>query len=231
MKRGGAIVSVALAAGIILAGFVACEPVGPGHLLDLTSVQPDRINPAGSQKFSCSSGGACVTGDSTGKKTSGVIGSATGGSGVYGTSSNGAGVHGTSTSDGGAGVRGVATLYGVEGISEDTTGAYAGVFAVADKASTWIFEGYDTATGSTCTISPEAFLTCTGSIEVKSERLWHVTSGGQHVLAYASESTAQTLDDLGSARISSAASRTLRSTKRSPPQSIRAARSKSSSRR
>lgn len=144
-----------------------------------------------------------------GAKTFGVLGVGAGsnkdfGYGVYGNSFTGAGAHGTSTARGGSGVRGVSSgafQNGVVGVSTDETGRYAGVFAQADKATTWIFLGYDTATSVGCSIDPHADLACVGSINVRNERLRRVTSDGRQVLTYASESTSQSIDDVGSARL------------------------------
>jgi hypothetical protein len=203
-KQGRAIVAGTLAAGITFAGIVACEPSGGSHFSGLTAAQPERVSANGSQTFDCSTGAACVTGDSSGTKTSGVIGAAAGQPGVYGFSLTGAGVHGTSMANGGSGVRGVSSQsgqWGVYGLTEDQTGEYAGVWAEAVNTKTWIFEGFDSATGAGCGINPNADLSCSGSINVKSEHLKHVTSGGRPVLTYASESTAQALDEVGSARL------------------------------
>jgi hypothetical protein len=129
--------------------------VGVAIAISSLSIVRAEITPDRSKTFSCSSGTACVEGNSTGSKTWGVYGvsgSADGvhgvtsttngnsavagismgtsgnGRGVYGNSSNGAGVYGTSS--GGSGVEGhatssIAVFPGVYGVSKNGDGVFA----------------------------------------------------------------------------------------------------------
>jgi len=130
----------AIALGLVVA--VSCVGV----------VRAERAKPAGSIDKSCSSGTACVEGDSSGSTTWGVYGigssydgvhgvtsttsgnsavagisqGTTGdGNGVYGRSSNGPGVYGTSTSS-----------YGVYGVSSASNDNVSGIYAIM-KGNGW----------------------------------------------------------------------------------------------
>jgi hypothetical protein len=156
--------------------------------------------------------GTAVVGKTTGVNgNSGVAGSSNGtsgfGLGVYGFSSNGQGVYGVSTAPGAAGVAGYqlnefsSTGYGLYGESADTTGNFTVIYGQGDTSSTYLFDVRDSATSSSCVIDPYADLFCSGSTDVKTVRTRHLTSSGQHVLAYAAESASATLDDVGTARM------------------------------
>ena len=75
------------------------------------------------------------------------------------------------------------------------------IYAQGDSANTYIFEGFNTATGGYCHIDENGNLACSGSEDVKAVRTRHVNSGGQHVLAYAAESASAILDDVGTGRM------------------------------
>ncbi len=224
-------------------------------------VRAEHAHPASSVTYNCSSGTACIEGNSSGKKTwaiygvstadtaitgststtngnSGVAGISTGdtgvgghgvygrstdGQGVYGTSSYGQGVYGTSTYGDGvdgysagcfscnnpAGVAGYALDNGLisnnsgNGLyaeSADATGNFEVIGGGADNRATWLLY-LQSFTGGDCQIDPNANLTCTGSITGNSMGMLHVTSGHQRVLAYATESASETLEDVGTGRL------------------------------
>jgi hypothetical protein len=123
-------------------------------------VRAEHVNPDKSKTFSCSSGTACVEGNSTGSKTYGVYGvsssadgvhgvtssttqnsavagiaNGTTGSahGVYGRSSNGDGVFGTSTSANG--VYGTTDAFGSAGVRGVFTGGSSGGFGVMAESN------------------------------------------------------------------------------------------------
>jgi hypothetical protein len=221
--------------------------IAVGAVIAVTSfsiVRAEQASPDKAKKYACSSGTACVEGQSSGSKTWGVYGvgtvadgvhgvtSSTSGNsgtsgismattgsahGVYGRSSNGQGVYGTSSSNNGveghssgSGSSGVAGIQrgtssgsgdGVYAESADTSNFYEALEAKADSSNTYIFEGFNAATNGLCTIDYDAALACTGGAVVKTVRTRHVNAGGQHVLAYASESATATIEDVGSARM------------------------------
>jgi hypothetical protein len=200
-------------------------------LSSVNIVRAEHAKPDKAKKFSCNSGYACVEGRSSGSTTLGVYGSATSatgvfgttsatngnsgvvgssssgsglGYGVYGSSMNGDGVHGVSYAGGDSGVAGInENGYGGYFESNDTTGYYEALFALAFSSQTNIFAGYNEATGGGCYIDPGANLSCTGTIKGgQAVRVRHRNSGGQHVLTYASESATATIEDVGTARMS-----------------------------
>jgi hypothetical protein len=145
--------------------------------------------------------------------------------GVYGRSSNGQGVYGKSTSANGveghtsspmdfAGVAGYGDgdsglaetgVYGdggAMGVTGESSNGGVALVAFSDDTSTDIFAGSDSANNDYCIIDPKANLKCTGKITgKKSLRVQHRNSGGQQVLAYASESASPTIEDVGTARM------------------------------
>jgi hypothetical protein len=157
--------------------------------------------------------GTAVVGKTTGGNgNSGVAGINNGtsgaGLGVYGYAANGSGVYGISVADGSAGVAGYqlnefsSTGYGLYGETADATGTYPVIYGQGDTASTNLLDVRDNADGgSSCVIDPEADLLCSGVTEAKAVRARHLTSSGQHVLAYAAESASATLDDVGTAHM------------------------------
>ena len=135
-----------------------------------------------------------------------------GGAGVYGSSSSGPGLHGISQAS--QGVYGSSSSgYGDAGYSATGVGVYAEsadntrnvhastLYAQGDSVGTYLFTASNIANEQWCVIDPFANLYCTGSSETKTVRVRHVNSGGQHVLAYASESASATLEDFGTARL------------------------------
>jgi hypothetical protein len=221
-----------------------------------TVVRAEHAKPDKSKVYSCSSGTACLEGNSTGASTTGLYGIATtntgvlgtsaatngnsgvagistassgSGHGVYGRSSNGQGVYGSSsssngveghaTANAGLGVAGFSTASagagvagfqlntssnsgnGVHAESADTTGSWVALYGQGDNTETSLFTVFNTVTGGYCTVDPYGNLSCTGSTDVKTMRSHHLTSSGQHVLAYAAESASATLDDVGTARM------------------------------
>lgn len=125
-------------------------------------VRAERVKPAGSVSYSCSSGTACVEGNSSGSSTWGVYGVATSADGlhgvtsstngnsgasgistgssgsahgVYGRSSNGQGIYGTSSSDNG--IEGHSTATDKAGVAGYQLGTTTGGFGVqAESADT-----------------------------------------------------------------------------------------------
>lgn len=172
--------------------------------------------PLATKTYDCSSGTACVYGNSSGANTSGVSGisSATSGFsfGVKGTATRGTGVYGLSTSGGNAGVTGkqlnTSSNSGI-GVSAETTGSHESaiaLFAVSDGLPSGPFEelsflGENVANGADCYIDQNADLTCNSGMEARSLRLRHATRSGKTVSAYASESASASLSDVGTARL------------------------------
>jgi|HubBroStandDraft_4_1064222.scaffolds.fasta_scaffold00001_419 hypothetical protein len=195
------------------------------------SAQPSCVEGAASGKnvfgvWGKSSGGTGVQGDSTAtNKNSGVAGvnTATSGTGygVYGRSSNGPGVYGTSSVRNGieghasypgvAGVAGYGSSFGLYGSATEGAGMYAestayegyAILISANSVHTNIFAGENSNTGGNCVIDPDANLTCSGTIQGGADvSMRHRTSEGRHVLAYASQSATETIEDVGTARMS-----------------------------
>ncbi|HEV3089917.1 MAG TPA: hypothetical protein VGX91_00580 [Candidatus Cybelea sp.] len=165
-----------------------------------------------------SSGGFGVyaqTGSTQGN--SGVLGAAnatTGGAaGVSGVSyaSSGAGLagYGYDASPDGVygsgskrGVYGVGTQAGVVGAS-NSGGGY-GVWAISSTAAkgSYVLYAEGEGSGGVCSIDYDANLNCSGTIMGgQSVRTTHRTSAGRRVVAYASESTSQTIEDFGTAQM------------------------------
>lgn len=189
-------------------------------------VRAELANPDNLKISHCSSGKACVEGNSTGVNTWGVYGispndgvhgetrstigkaGVTGFSrgtsglatGVFGKSSNGEGVIGSSI----ARTSGV----GVAGFSDEGTGVNAesrgeaALRAHGDKEQTYIFIGTNSHHRSHCVIDPKANLDCTGTITggpaIESK---HRNAFGQRVLAYSPESATETIEDVGTAQM------------------------------
>jgi hypothetical protein len=146
---------------------------------------------------SSTNGGSGVSGVSTG--TSGSA------NGVYGKSSNGDGVYGTSSATGAAGVYGFFSGKGGAAIvaESNNTTSYPALEALGDKGSTTLFEAYNSPNNAGCVIDPLGNLTCSGDISGgPALRTQHRNSNGQHVITYASESAAATIEDVGTARMS-----------------------------
>jgi hypothetical protein len=130
----------------------------------------------------------------------GVYGLSTNNDGVYGLSTNSQGVYGVSTAS--AGVEGTSNTMGVLANSFDTTGSYSAVEAYAQEGKGPIFFGGNNVTLDSCFIDEDANLTCTGTISGSVVRTRHRNSTGRHVLSYASESASQTIEDVGTAKMS-----------------------------
>ncbi len=100
-------------------------------------VRAERVNPDKSKTYKCSSGTACLEGNSTGSSTWGV----------YGTGANADGVHGvTSSTNGNSGTSGISTgtsgsAHGVYGRSSNGQGVYG------TSSSNNGVEGHSTASG------------------------------------------------------------------------------------
>jgi hypothetical protein len=216
-------------------------------LSSLSIVRAEHVSPA--QVYTCSSGTACVEGNSTGnnatygvygeaanadgvhgvtastKGNSGVTGIATGTSGsahgVYGRSQNGDGVFGTTAAASGtnlAGVYGTGSI-GVYGISSNvgvvgtaTGGGGIGISAVAKGLGTALSVTGDGAGdlfiaenvangGGLCEIDYEGNLACSGTISGSSVLTRQRSNAGHRVLAYPSESSTATIEDVGTARL------------------------------
>lgn len=177
--------------------------------------------------FRCTTGRACVEGDSHGRWTLGVFGAGPN-DGVYGVTTatnNKAGVYGLSqaTSGFGNGVVGVSMSgnrvigsargahgTGVWGLSRNGDGvvaesAAAGEVALrahADNSDTAIFAGQNPANFAHCVIDPKANLSCTGNIRSDSGIQSTRRNGlGERVLTYTPESATATVEDVGTARM------------------------------
>ncbi|MBV8066415.1 MAG: hypothetical protein JO113_00450, partial [Candidatus Eremiobacteraeota bacterium] len=119
-------------------------------------VRAARYMPVNGITYTCSTGTACVEGNSTGKPW-----------GAYGNSSGGNGVEGQSSASAHAGVAGVnlgTQGYGVYGESADLSGKYAALFGQGDANATNLLRVYNRATGASCIVDPYASLTCTGNV-------------------------------------------------------------------
>ena len=220
-KPGRTAVAGALVLGIAVAAS-SVTIARAGHVF------PDKSK---SKTYSCSSGTACVEGNSTGSNTWGVYGVGTVGDGVHGvtsstngnsgttgistgTSGNGHGVYGRSSN--GDGVYGITTQndnstvgvygdagngWGLVGESADTSGDYAVIGGAGDKSATNLLVVRNNSTDGYCIIDPNANLSCTGVISGSDVRVRQQNSGGRHVLAYAPESASATIEDVGTARM------------------------------
>jgi hypothetical protein len=154
----------------------------------------EKFFPLASKVFNCSSGTACVTGNSSGSNTWGVYGAGTSNDGVhgvttstvgdsgvaglatatsghaygvYGNSKNGYGTYGTtSASYGYAGVEGAGSgnNFGVVATGNDSSGDYPVLYSDATNASTYIASFQSTANRTACVIDPVADLRCAGEI-------------------------------------------------------------------
>jgi hypothetical protein len=241
-------------------------PVALGAMLALTSLAIVRAEHAapdargGANKvFKCSTGEACVAGQSSGNAIYAVAGSSTTGSGVLGsTSSNGAvvGVFGSTTGYYGQNVGvyglsyGSAAVYGYQPNARDpyTLGAVegdspyaAGIFGnsddigngvtaestkgtalyaesgpgeeaygngnptvsiVSDTGDSPMLYAYSRYFNDYCYITVAATLYCSTSVQAgKSLEARHRTSSGRHVEAFAAQTTTQTIEDFGNARM------------------------------
>ena len=190
-------------------------------------VRADRANSDDNGVFRCTTGRACVEGDSHGVKTFGVFGvgpndgiygatTATNGkAGVYGLSQattghgngavgvslNGNGVIGSARGSYGAGVWGL-SRNGDGVVAESAAAGEVALRAHADNFRTAIFVGQNPANFAHCVIDPNANLACTGNIRSDSAiQSTHRNSLGQRVLAYAPESATATIEDVGTARM------------------------------
>jgi hypothetical protein len=119
------------AVGMIAVGTVVA-------ISSVTIVRAEHVNPDRSRTYHCSSGTACVEGDSAGSSTWGV----------YGTSADADGVHGVSnTTNGNSGTSGISTAtsgsgHGVYGRSSNGQGVYG------TSSSNNGVEGHSTGSGS-----------------------------------------------------------------------------------
>jgi hypothetical protein len=135
------------------------------------------------------------------------LASAGGGAGVYGSSAAGPGVYGISTKLGTAGIAAyqlnTTTNPGnaIYAESADATGSYAVIYAQGDSPTTPLVIVNNNTTGSYCEVASNADLFCSGTVQARAVRTRRLTSGGQHVLAYAAESASETLEDVGTGRM------------------------------
>lgn len=158
----------------------------------------------------------------------GMYGTSASAQGIYGTSTTANGIEGH-TSAGYGSFAGVAGFYDgtSSGVSpyEKNAGVYgqsdyysSGVVAegkgvngtddavlkaLGDANYTDLFYAQDNANGASCTIDPSANLQCSGAVTGGTDiRVKHRTSEGRHVLAYAAQSASETIEDVGTARMS-----------------------------
>lgn len=132
--------------------------------------------------------------------------------GIYGyTTTAGAGAVGANASGTGPGVYGVSTFgYGVQAYSaslaafygESAGGGGTVLTGQADTSTTYLLYLVNANTGNYCEADPYANMYCSGVFEsggALEQR--HRSAGGQHVLAYASQSASATIEDAGEARM------------------------------
>jgi hypothetical protein len=102
------------------------------------------------------------------------------------------------------GVYGYASSSSISGaaIKGEAEGISNALYAQGDTQYNYLFYAYDTITKEKCFITPYANLVCTGSLQARALRARHRNSNGQHVLTYASESAAATIEDVGTGRMS-----------------------------
>ncbi|HZV76270.1 MAG TPA: hypothetical protein VFF63_00770 [Candidatus Babeliales bacterium] len=192
-------------------------------------VRAEHYAPDKTKDFTCSSGTACITGDSSGGSTWGIyaegasndalhavtastkgdsgvagfsLGTSGNGHGVYGNSHNGDGVYGDSNATEASGVYGLSTGngWGVYG-EAGTVSTYPAVVAVADTDNSWIFDGFNNATSGYCYIDANGDLTCSGTVSGSVMQLRQRSSSGHQVLTYPSQSASATVEDVGTARM------------------------------
>jgi len=150
-------------------------------------------------KKSCDTSGVCLT--ETNKGSGGAISAAndsitlatidaTNGTStaVYAHSQEGAAIIGLGTSNAGVVAESNASV---------ATTALAALQVEGGNQNTWLLWAYNEPKQSECYIDPSADLTCSGTINVM-----HRDSSGQRMLSYASESASETIEDVGTARIS-----------------------------
>lgn len=153
----------------------------------------------------------------TSNKGPGLYAASTNGPGINVTSSTGDGIDATSTSPyatvggnftGNDGVAASATFGSAFFGGSSSNAPYKGegvpvIGGVSYSAQGWIFAGENYHNSTQCQIDEEANLGCTGSIQGGADVVVrHKTSEGRHVLTYASESASQTVEDVGTARMS-----------------------------
>ncbi|MGA7201619.1 MAG: hypothetical protein WBX26_07305 [Candidatus Cybelea sp.] len=158
----------------------------------------------------------------------GMYGTSAVAQGMYGTSTTANGVEGHTSADYGnfagvagfydgaasgaspyeknAGVYGFSDAYGSGVVAEGkgVNGTDDAVLkALGDTTYADLFYAQDNENGASCTIDPSANLQCTGTISGgKDFSVRHRTSEGGHVLAYAAQSASETIEDVGTARMS-----------------------------
>lgn len=132
--------------------------------------------------------------------------------GIYGyTTTAGAGAVGANAGGAGPGVYGVSSSgYGVQAYSASLAAFYgesAGsggtvLTGQADASSTYLFYLVNASTGKYCQADPYANMYCSGSFTSGGALgVRHRSAGGQHVVAYASQSASATIEDAGEARM------------------------------
>lgn len=206
-----------LQTGTLLSGAILIGTVAAGH----PAFAQYRVLPA-AKVSNCLRATPCIGGSNSGTGA-GVLGTSATNDGIDATTTNASnsqrgrsGLFGYDAStDGGTGNNGIAG-YSVSGTggrgtsmsgnglwaeSSDSSGIPQALYAQGDNANTWLFFAENVPNGAGCDINPHADLYCSGSFNAKTVRTRHLTSGGQHVLAYASESASATIEDVGSARL------------------------------
>lgn len=133
--------------------------------------------------------------------------------GVEGLSNSTAGVYGYSTGPGYYGVYGeddaAGTPAGVYGYSSTGVGTLGfsessnsfAIGGIANGATTGLFDAFNIETGGACEMDNEGNLSCTGKVTGVQIAARHRNSNGQKVLAYASESASETIEDVGEGRL------------------------------
>jgi hypothetical protein len=106
----------------------------------------------------------------------------------------GAGVYGDNIGGGPA-------LEALAGGGSTYYGGSAAIVGLTIDTNTDLFY-VDSEGGYSCTIDPNANLTCSGTIQGKDISIRRKTSEGRHVLAYPTESASRTIEDVGTGRMS-----------------------------
>lgn len=189
-----------------------CGTASTGAGVSGTSTGYNGVN--GITSFNATSSAvAGVAGYSTTSSRSGygVYGESFGGGlGVDGVSQSGYGIEGYTPGAYSVGVAGIAPSsigvsgegeYGLEAIGEGT-GTKSAILGYSFAGGYLLWLQSEAAGSPYCTVDGVADLYCTGSITSgQAARTRHVTAGGQHVAAFADESTSQTIEDMGEARL------------------------------
>lgn len=178
--------------------FVGMFAVGAAVAISSLGIVRAEIVSNANKVFRCTGGVACVEGNSTGAKTSGVYGVSTAADGVRGKSSSGYGVDGAGLA---SGVHGYSSSG--SGVAAESDSTYnPALTSTGDNPNTSLFLAANNSSGyADCLIDAKANLTCTGTIGGGKLRERHRNGSGRSVLSFASQSATATIEDVGTARM------------------------------